>query len=361
MNILLENFGTRLKELRKSKQISQKELSESTGIVREQISRIENGLVNPTLDTLHKISLALNIFLHELLNFEINSKENSKLAKFTFPLKPFVKWAGGKTQLLNVLEKEIPKNFNTYFEPFVGGGALFLKLQPLHAVISDSNIDLISTYKSFQSKKNYKKMVHELLKHQNNHNENYYYKIRNLDKELNFDKELKYIKAARMIYLNKSCFNGLYRVNSKGFFNVPSGKYKRVNAYDEFLYKNLNEYFLKSKVKILNQDYKKVISLAKAGDFVYLDPPYDTLDEKKNFTTYTKNAFGKNEQKHLAETFKDLDKRGVKVMLSNHNTHFINELYKDYNIKVIHARRSINSSSSGRGKIEEVLITNYKN
>ncbi|MFA5037598.1 MAG: Dam family site-specific DNA-(adenine-N6)-methyltransferase, partial [Candidatus Izemoplasmatales bacterium] len=249
--------------------------------------------------------------------------------------------------------------YDTYYEPFLGGGALFFQLKPISAVVSDYNSELITAYNCFQDKEDYLLMIEEILKHQRNHSEEYYYQIREMDRIAEFTKLPNYMRAARMIYLNKACFNGLYRVNSKGFFNVPSGKYTIVNAYDETLYNNLSKYLSRSSIFINNDDFEKAVSSAKKGDFVYFDPPYDTFDEKNNFTTYTKNAFGKDEQKRLAKVFKDLDNRGVKVMLSNHNTEFIRELYSEFNIKVINARRSINSVSSGRGSVEEVIITNY--
>lgn len=167
------------------------------------------------------------------------------------------------------------------------------------------------------------------------------------------------IKAARLIYLNKACFNGLYRVNSKGFFNVPSAKRKVVNAYNETLFKDIQTYFNSASIEVLSGDFEAAVKDAKKGDFVYFDPPYDTLEEQNNFTTYTKDAFGKEEQVRLSNVFKDLDKRGVFIMLSNHNTPFIQNLYKGFNINVVLARRSINSKGDGRGAVEEVIITNY--
>lgn len=355
-NMILNTFGDRIKYLREKQTISQSKLAQITGIVREQISRIENGQINPTLETIFKLSEALNISMSELFNFDVIGQEQEIS---TLSLKPFVKWAGGKTQIITEILKLIPNSFDTYYEPFLGGGALLFQLKPTSAVVSDYNSELITAYNCFQDKEDYLLMIEEILKHQRNHSEEYYYQIREMDRIAEFTNLPNYMRAARMIYLNKACFNGLYRVNSKGFFNVPSGKYTIVNAYDEILYNNLSKYLSRSSIFINNDDFEKAVSSAKKGDFVYFDPPYDTFDEKNNFTTYTKNAFGKDEQKRLAKVFKDLDNRGVKVMLSNHNTEFIRELYSEFNIKVINARRSINSVSSGRGNVEEVIITNY--
>jgi DNA adenine methylase len=355
-NMILNTFGDRIKYLREKQTISQSKLAQITGIVREQISRIENGQINPTLETVFKLSEALNISMSELFNFDVIGQEQEIS---TLSLKPFVKWAGGKTQIISEILKLIPNSFDTYYEPFLGGGALLFQLKPISAVVSDYNSELITAYNCFQDKEDYLLMIEEILKHQRNHSEEYYYQIREMDRIAEFTNLPNYMRAARMIYLNKACFNGLYRVNSKGFFNVPSGKYTIVNAYDETLYNNLSKYLSRSSIFINNDDFEKAVSSAKKGDFVYFDPPYDTFDEKNNFTTYTKNAFGKDEQKRLAKVFKDLDNRGVKVMLSNHNTEFIRKLYSEFNIKVINARRSINSVSSGRGSVEEVIITNY--
>lgn len=354
--MILTTFGDRIKYLREKQNIPQSKLAQTTGIVREQISRIENGQINPTLETVFRLSEALNITMSELFDFDVvgQRQEISNLS-----LKPFVKWAGGKTQILPEILKMIPNSFNTYFEPFLGGGALLFQLKPINAVLSDYNSELITAYNCFKDVDSFKLMVDEILNHQMNHSEEYYYQIREMDKLPEFASLPNHMRAARMIYLNKSCFNGLYRVNSKGYFNVPSGKYTSVNAFDEILYNNLSKYLSRQSISIINDDFEKAVASAKKGDFVYFDPPYDTFDEKKNFTTYTKNAFGKDEQKRLANVFKDLDSRGVKVMLSNHNTEFIRDLYNQFNIKVINARRSINSISSGRGNVEEVIITNY--
>lgn len=354
--MILTTFGDRIKYLREKQNIPQSKLAQTTGIVREQISRIENGQINPTLETVFRLSEALNITMSELFDFDVvgQQQEISNLS-----LKPFVKWAGGKTQILPDILKMIPNSFNTYFEPFLGGGALLFQLKPINAVLSDYNSELITAYNCFKDKTSFKLMVDEILNHQMNHSEEYYYQIREMDRQPEFSNLPNHLRAARMIYLNKSCFNGLYRVNSKGFFNVPSGKYTSVSAYDEVLYNNLYKYLSHQSIVILNEDFEKAVSSAQKGDFVYFDPPYDTFDDKNNFTTYTKNSFGKDEQKRLASVFIELDKRGVKVMLSNHNTEFIRELYGQFNIKVINARRSINSVSSGRGNVEEVIVTNY--
>ena len=274
--------------------------------------------------------------------------------------KPFVKWAGGKRQIIDMLIKYAPREFNIYYEPFVGGGALFFELSPKKGVINDSNEELINVYKCLCDEDKFKKMCSVLNHYEKEHNEEFYYKIRNKDRNKNaYNKLADYTKAARTIYLNKACFNGLYRVNSKNEFNVPFGKKNKVNTYDGSNLITVSNYLTLNNIKICNEDFEKSVKTAKKGDFVYFDPPYDS--DTSTFNSYTEEGFGKEEQKRLAKVFKELDKKGVYVMLSNHNTVLVNELYKDYNIHVIEAKRNINSNGKKRGKVEEVIITNYNN
>ena len=273
---------------------------------------------------------------------------------------PFVKWAGGKTQLLDRIRALMPKEYNHYFEPFIGGGALFFNVAPKNFTINDFNSELVQAYKCFTSNDDFKALVEKLDFYQENHSEEQYYQVRAMDKEEGFLNLPIYERAARMIYLNKSCFNGLYRVNSKGYFNVPSGKKETINCYEEANLNEIADFFSNSKFEILNGDFEKAVENAQKGDFVYFDPPYDTWEDKNSFTSYAKNPFGKDEQKRLAEVFKKLSDKGVFVMLSNHNTEYIRELYKDFNIHVVEAKRMINSKATGRGNVEEVLVTNYE-
>lgn len=353
--MILNEFGERIKYLRENKGLSQKDLSLMTGLVREQISRIENGLINPTLLTIVKLCIALKITVKELFDYQIANYDD----KHKSILKPFVKWAGGKTQVLSRIKDYMPASFNQYFEPFVGGGALFFDIAPDNATINDSNTELMITYKCFQNSDDYMMMIDEIKKHEQCHSEEYYYLVRDMDRLENYGSLPNHIKAARLIYLNKACFNGLYRVNTKGYFNVPSGKKAKVKAYDNYLFESLHEFLSNKSIRIMNVDFKDAVKNAKEGDFVYFDPPYDTLDEKNSFTSYTKDIFGKEEQVRLANIFKELSEKKVKVMLSNHNTSFIRDLYKDFNIHIIEAKRMISSKVDGRGNVEEVIITNY--
>lgn len=274
-------------------------------------------------------------------------------------LSPFVKWAGGKRQTMNHLLLLKPESFKQFYEPFVGGGALFLELAPNRATINDSNKQLMFVYKCLRNKRLFSKFYDACKIHEANHSEEYYYQIRDLDrKKTAYAKLPMYVKAARVVYLNKACFNGLFRVNGKGQFNVPSGKYKTVKCFDEENIKAVHKYLNKTKPVILCKDFAEAVKTAKAGDFVYFDPPYDVVGQQ-SFTTYTAGGFGKKEQERLREVIIELTAKGVLVMASNANTEFIRELYKDFNIHVITAARSINSKGNGRGKVEEVIVTNY--
>ena len=273
--------------------------------------------------------------------------------------KPFVKWAGGKRQILDKLIKYVPEDFNTYYEPFVGGGALFFELSPKNAVINDSNEELINVFRCIKDEEKLTKMSNELNHHEANHSEEYYYKIRNIDRDKNkFNRLSDYKRAARTIYLNKACFNGLYRVNSKGEFNVPFGKKLKVNTYEGQNIGIIHAYLNFNNIKILSIDFEEAVKDAKEGDFIYFDPPYDS--DTSTFNSYTEDGFSKDEQIRLSNVFKNLSDRGCYVMLSNHNTVLINELYKDLYIHKITAKRNINSNGKKRGKVEEVIITNYE-
>lgn len=273
--------------------------------------------------------------------------------------KPFVKWVGGKRQLLKQFRKMNlypPDGFDpmkhTYFEPFVGGGAVFLDLLPKNAILSDLNSELVTTYNVV--KNDVEKLI-KLLKTYK-YNKEFYLKIRRQNPV-----ELSDVKiAARFIYLNRTCFNGLYRVNSRGEFNTPFGKYNNPLICDE---ENLRKISKALKhVKIINKDYKHVLKNAKKGDFIYFDPPYYPVSKTASFTAYTSNSFLEKEQKELHDVFVALHKRGCFVMLSNSDTPLINNMYagiKGVNIKKVSAGRAINSHASKRGKISEVLITNY--
>ena len=277
-----------------------------------------------------------------------------------FKGKPFVKWAGGKRQIIDKLKQYVPDEFNTYYEPFIGGGALLFELSPKSAVINDSNKELMNVYSVLCDEEKFKKMCNVLNAYEANHSEEFFYEIRNKDRnKKTFNRLSDYTRAARTIYLNKACFNGLYRVNSKDEFNVPFGKKSKVNTYDGSNLITVSNYLTMNDITIQCVDFEESVKDAKKGDFIYFDPPYDS--DTSTFNSYTEEGFGKNEQRRLAKVFKELSDRGCYVMLSNHNTILVNELYKDFNIHLIEAKRNINSNGKKRGKVEEVIITNYEN
>lgn len=271
--------------------------------------------------------------------------------------KPFVKWAGGKRALLEILCASLPQKFNAYFEPFLGGGALFFELankgllQGKKAYLNDKNAELINAYLAIQ--KEPQKLLNELNLMQKAHSKEHFYSIRALDREVNFSTLSPIFRAARFIYLNKTCFNGLCRYNAKGQFNTPFGAYKNPKIYDEMLI--LNAHYALQDAIILNEDFEFVRDLAKKGDFVYFDPPYFPLNSTSNFTSYTQN-FLENEQIRLYALFCDLNSRGVKLLQSNSNTDFIKNLYKNFQIQAIQAKRAINCKGDKRGTVSEFVI-----
>jgi DNA adenine methylase len=278
-------------------------------------------------------------------------------------VRPFLKWAGGKRQLLPEIVKYVPKRISkhTYYEPFIGGGALLFQLQPPKAVINDSNTELINCYKVIRDSLD--ELIEELSKDKYTNSETSYYGMRDLDRSTKEYENLSEVeKAARIIYLNKTCYNGLFRVNSQGQFNVPFGRYKNPNILDNAVLRAVNKYLKSDTITLLTQDFAKAVQSAKKGDFVYLDPPYDPVSETASFTGYDVNGFNRDEQKRLKEEFDALHKRGCKVMLSNSCTDFIRDLYKDdqYTIIKVRATRSINSNALKRGMVDEVLVLNYE-
>lgn len=272
-------------------------------------------------------------------------------------LQPFVKWAGGKRQLLNEIKKRFPTKFDNYFEPFVGGGALFINLLHPKTIINDFSKELVDAYICIRD--NPTELMGELKNHELKHEKNpkeYYYHIRALDRESIWQDENIINKTARFIYLNKSCFNGLYRVNKKGYFNVPFNNKLLVKTHDENNILGLSSY-LKTSVKIINEDFSEAVKDAKKGDFIFFDPPYDLL-KSDTFDSYNANPFGVDGQIRLANLVKELSKKGCYIMLTNHNTLLINNLYKDFNIDVLDVKRIINSDATNRIG-QEVIIYNY--
>ena len=261
--------------------------------------------------------------------------------------RPFLKWAGGKSRLISQYHRYFPKDFNTYYEPFLGGGAVFFHFQHHPAVLSDINPELINVYRCVRDRVD--DLIALLAEHQRKHNKDYYYWMRsNLG-------STKIEKAARLIYLNKTCFNGLYRENSKGEFNVPIGKYDNPKICDPALLYSAAAALQSAEIKV--RSFDKVLSYAKSDDFVYFDPPYYPISSTSNFTAYNRDFFSKEDQIKLRDVFAALASRGVKVMLSNSDCELIRELYSNFNIREVSASRAINSNAQKRGKIGEVLVT----
>jgi len=270
---------------------------------------------------------------------------------------PVLKWAGGKRQLLSEITKHIPEKFSTYYEPFLGGGAVLFDLQPNRAVVNDINEELINMYLVIRD--NVDELIESLKQHRNE--EEYYYMIRELDRDKKKYNQLSNIeKASRIIFLNKTCYNGLFRVNSQGQFNVPFGRYKNPDIVNEATLKAVNNYLNRAKITFKCTDFEKAVKGIRKGDFVYFDPPYDPVSDTSSFTGYDVNGFDHEEQIRLKKLCDKLDKQGVKFLLSNSATDFILDLYKDYNITIVKARRPINSKGNKRGEVDEVLVKNYE-
>lgn len=269
---------------------------------------------------------------------------------------PFLQWVGGKRGMIPQYEQFMPKKFNSYFEPFLGGGAMFFHLQPPKAVLADNNTELVRAYEGVRD--NPEEVIRLLKELRVRHSEELYPLVRNLDREIDIFQKLNSAEiAARMIYLNQTCFNGIYRVNQKGQFNVPIGSSLNRLICDEHTLRKAST-ILKN-VLIKEVDFEAAVSDAGLNDFVYLDPPYYPISVYSDFTRYTKEKFYKEDQIRLKERIDKLAKKGCKVMLSNSDCEFIRDLYKDYKIQQVFAGRTLNSKKDQRGKIPELLIMNY--
>lgn len=265
-------------------------------------------------------------------------------------MKPILKWAGGKTQLLHEIRERMPETYNRYYEPFFGGGAVYFNLMPENAVVNDKNRQLINCY--IQVRDNLQQLLVELDNHTINHNEEYYYKIREMYNSRMKNSELTYEDAGMMLYLNKAGFNGMYRENKNGYFNIPSGKKKSVMLYDSKNIHECSEQLVNTELR--NLDFEEACKDAQKGDFVFFDSPY-----YKTFDTYQAKGFTIDDHERLAKLFKELTDKGVYCMLTNSNEEYVKDLYRDYNIDVVDVRRMINWG--GQKKIvQEVIITNYE-
>lgn len=280
------------------------------------------------------------------------------MAKNNKLVAPFVKWVGGKRQLIPVIKEYLPKSISeyTYFEPFVGGGAVLFSLQPNHAVINDLNEELINVYATIKNE--LVELIESLKKHENN--SEYFYYIRSLDRNPDFKNMSSVERASRIIYLNKTCYNGLYRVNNSGEFNSPYGNYKTPNIVNEPTLKAVNKFLTSNNIEIHCGSYATILKKANKKSFVYLDPPYHPISEGSNFTGYIQGGWSIDDQQELKNECDRLNRAGIKFLLSNSSTSFIRDLYKEYIISTVKANRSINSNGAERGEVDELLIRNYE-
>ena len=269
---------------------------------------------------------------------------------------PFLKWVGGKRQIMPAIEQHLPKGIKSYIEPFIGGGAVLFHLQPKNAIVNDFNSELVNVYNVI--KNDLENLIVDLQKHRNE--SKYFYEIRALDRTEAFENLSNVERASRIIYLNKTCYNGLYRVNNSGEFNSPFGKYKNPNIVNEPTLRAVNSYLNSNNIRIENTDYETILKESDKNSFIYLDPPYHPVSDSSNFTGYVQGGWAESDQIRLKEACDRLNKKGVKFLQSNSSVDFIKELYSNYQIHVIKANRAINSDGDKRGEVEEVLIKNYE-
>lgn len=271
---------------------------------------------------------------------------------------PFLKWVGGKRQIMPEIIKHLPPRITgyTYCEPFLGGGAVLFNLQPRNAIINDFNLELINVYQVIRN--NLEELLVDLRQHIND--ADYFYNLRGLDRTAEYVNLTDVQKASRVIFLNKTCFNGLYRVNNSGEFNSPFGRYVNPNIVNEPTLRAVSNYLNLNNIQFRNGDYAQVLIEADRNTFVYLDPPYHPVSASSNFTGYVQGGWGEADQIRLREVCDELNERNVKFLLSNSSTKFIIDQYKDYHISTVKANRAINSNGAKRGEVDEVLIRNYE-
>lgn len=273
-------------------------------------------------------------------------------------VKPLVKWAGGKRQLLPHIHAALPAGTpRRYYEPFIGGGAVLFSLTPAAARVNDLNSELINLYEVVREG------VDELISLVSTYpnDADFFYQLRAVDRDAERFAALSATeRAARTLYLNKTCYNGLYRVNSTGQFNAPFGRYKNPTICDADTLRGVHQYFRNNDITFTQGDFAAAVAGAGEGDFVYFDPPYDPVNVTSSFTGYQKGGFDRAEQERLKAVCDDLDARGAKFLLSNSATEFIRDLYTDFSIDTVAATRAINSVGSRRGKVDEVLVRNYE-
>ncbi|MGL5942891.1 MAG: DNA adenine methylase [Waterburya sp.] len=289
---------------------------------------------------------------------KLSQTNRKKAYKHNVLAQPFLKWAGGKRQLLPAIKEYIPQKFSQYYEPFVGAGAVLFYLQPKKSVINDTNSELINCYRVI--KDNPEELLELCQQHKEKNSKEHYYWLREQDRQDDFKDRSLVERAARIIYLNKTCFNGLFRVNSSGQFNVPYGDYTNPVIAEPAVIRSVSAYLNQRDVRILEGDFGKAVATARKGAFVYFDPPYHPISDTSSFTGYSINGFGEAEQIRLKELCDKLSEYGCQILVSNSSASFIKELYSDpnYEIVEVQASRAINAVGSKRGRINELLIYN---
>ena len=318
---------------------------EVRGIVVKIIRDLEptEGSDSELVKIIKKMPLTTNV--RRVANSEPNEKP-----------RPFIQWVGGKREMISQYQEFIPKKFKNYYEPFLGGGAMFFYLQTEKAILSDNNKELIKAYEGVRD--NPEEVIKLLKELRSKHSGELYTKIRNLDREINIFESLNTAEiAARMVYLNQTCFNGLYRVNQKSQFNVPIGSSLNRLICDENTIRSVSKVL--KKITIQESDFETSVRKAQAGDFIYLDPPYYPISINSDFTRYTKEKFYQEDQVRLKKEIDRLSKIGCKVMVSNSDCDFIKELYKGYKLHKVYSGRTLNCKKDQRGKVSELFITNY--
>lgn len=268
---------------------------------------------------------------------------------------PVLKWVGGKRQLLPELLKRLPQKMNTYYEPFLGGGALFFGIQPSKAVLNDSNAELMNVYACIRDC--VENLISVLETHKNE--ESYFYELRQLDRLPTYQSLPAVQRAARILYLNRTCYNGLFRVNQQGEFNSPFGFYKNPNIVNAPVLRAVSDFLKRAASSLLTGDYEDALKGIRRGAFVYFDPPYAPVSNSASFTGYTQHGFTRDEQRRLHRICKDLHSKGIKFMLSNSSTPFIHGLYRGFTVDLVQARRNVNSMGDKRGEVDEVIVRNY--
>jgi DNA adenine methylase len=368
------HIAIELEKVLSDRGVSLYEFSKASEISYQQASDIlKNRTKSMSFEVLEKLCMFLNCQIDDVLVLKSDSQgyirficdgfadtesvQRLPQTKAGDKARPFLQWVGGKREMIPQYQAYLPTQFGDYYEPFLGGGAMFFHLEPRKAVIADNNPELIKAYEAIRDHPTEIIDLLQLLRRK--HCKELYMSIRAFDRKVDIFKQLKnYEIAARMIYLNQTCFNAVYRVNKFGQFNVPIGSSLNRVICDPLAIRKASISLQSARVECA--DFAEVLSSAKTGDFVYLDPPYYPVSEYSDFTRYTKEKFYQKDQTRLRDIFKDLASRGCQVMLSNSDSQVIRDLYADFNIHTVYSGRNLSSKSTSRGKVPEIVVTSYR-